>query len=275
MRAMVWSVPSSCRGGWNGHRLGDYRPQGRVGVRHGGSPLARQTSKFALARGGTLFLDEVGDVSPALQARLLRVLQDKVYEPLGDTKSRKADVRVVAATNKDLQELLRKGQFRSDLFYRLSVVEIALPDLKSRIEDVPLLASHFLQQLCRYRPKEILGLSDEVLATLLKHDFPGNIRELKNIIEYAFILCPGGLILPEHLPERLIEQSHGPRKAREVDASDKGRKLSDVEAQLIFDALQRNDFRRLSTAKELGISKTTLWRRIKQYGIRVPGRGGE
>ena len=227
--------------------------------------------KFALARGGTLFLDEVGDVSHALQARLLRVLQDQVYEPLGDTKSRKADVRVVAATNKDLQELIRKRQFRSDLFYRLGVVEIGLPDLRSRIEDVPLLANHFLQKLCKYQGKDILGISDEVLAMLLKYDFPGNIRELKNIIEYAFILCPGGLILYEHLPERLIRELRGAGTPTAADASAKGVKLSEAEAQLILEALQRNDFQRVSTARELGISKTTLWRKIKQYGISIPG----
>jgi transcriptional regulator with PAS, ATPase and Fis domain len=211
-------------------------------------------------------------VSPALQARLLRVLQEKVYEPLGDTRSRKADVRVVAATNKDLQELIRKTQFRSDLFYRLSVVEIELPDLRSRIEDVPLLANHFLQQLRRYQGKEILGISDDVLATLLRYDFPGNIRELKNIIEYAFILCPGGLILPEHLPERLIQARRDPGRPAAAGAAAKGVTLSEAEAQLILEALQRNAFQRASTAKELGISKTTLWRKIKQYGIPVPGR---
>ncbi len=229
--------------------------------------------KFALARGGTLFLDEVGDVSPALQARLLRVLQEKVYEPLGDTKSRTADVRIVAATNKDLQELIRKKQFRSDLFYRLSVVEISLPDLRSRIEDVPLLANHFLQQLCKRQGKDILGISDEVLATLLRYDFPGNIRELKNIIEYAFIFCPGGLLLPEHLPERLAQGAPGASVASSDEASDQERlKLSDAEAQLILEALQRNNFQRVKTAKELGISKTTLWRKIKQYAIAIPGR---
>jgi PAS domain S-box-containing protein len=232
--------------------------------------------KFALAEGGTLFLDEVGDVSPALQARLLRVLQEKVYEPLGDTKSHTADVRIVAATNKDLPEMIRTGRFREDLYYRLGVVEVNLPDLSSRMEDVPLLANHFLQELCRLRGKDIIGLSDEVLHTLLHHDYPGNIRELKNIIEYAVVLCPGGLVLPEHLPERLApEQQHAapaqPSSAA-LTPSGNGLKLSEVEAQQILAALKRNDYKRLKTAQDLGISKTTLWRKIRHYGIEVPAK---
>jgi PAS domain S-box-containing protein len=233
--------------------------------------------KFALAHGGTLFLDEVGDVSPALQARLLRVLQDKVFEPLGDTRSHEADVRIVAATNKNLDEMIRAGQFREDLYYRLGVVEIALPDLASRMEDVPLLANHFLQQLCRLHGKDIIGISDEVLSTLLRYRFPGNVRELKNVVEYAFVLCPGGMILPEHLPERLTPAigSEGARArvAPPPDATGSSRRLSDVEARLILETLERNGYQRLKTARELGISKTTLWRKIKHYGIEVPRRG--
>ncbi len=243
--------------------------------------------KFALARGGTLFLDEIGDVSPALQARLLRVLQDKVFEPLGDTRTRKADVRVIAATNKELQELIRKKQFRSDLYYRLSVVEITLPDLKSRIEDVPLLANHFLDQINRFQSKDIVGISDEMMTLLLKYDFPGNVRELKNIIEYAYILCPGGLILPAHLPERMhaemqIRESHVVHESRatlqaplcdESQASES--KLAIIEERMIRETLQRNNFRRVKSAQELGISKTTLWRKIKQYNIQIPAKSSK
>ncbi|MFH1130974.1 MAG: sigma 54-interacting transcriptional regulator [Pseudomonadota bacterium] len=225
--------------------------------------------KFALADGGTLFLDEVGDVSPALQARLLRVLQDKVFEPLGDTKSYQADVRIVAATNKDIKGLMREGQFRKDLFYRLSVVEIELPDLAERMEDVPLLANHFLQQLCRIHNKDIIGISEEVLALLLRHDFPGNVRELMNIVEYAFVLCPGGLILVEHLPEKFVQTYKG--KKLDKAAKQTVNKLADVEADLISETLKKNNFHRQKTAKELGISKTTLWRKIKHYGIEIDG----
>ncbi len=228
---------------------------------------ADKPGKFALARGGTLFLDEVGDVSPALQARLLRVLQEKVYEPLGDTRTHEADVRIVAATNKDLPALMEQGQFRQDLFYRLSVVEITLPDLASRPEDIPLLADHFLHQLGRLQGKEVLGFSEEVMAVLLQHRFPGNVRELKNVVEYAFVLCPGGLIQLEHLPERLTGSQ---RHTGDSGQAAPGLKLASAEQRLITEALERNDYRRLDTARELGISKTTLWRKIKKYKIRVP-----
>jgi transcriptional regulator with PAS, ATPase and Fis domain len=221
--------------------------------------------KFALARGGTLFLDEIGDVSLALQARLLRVLQEKVYEPLGDTRTHKADVRVVAATNKDLKELMQSGRFRKDLYYRLNVVEVFLPDLAARREDVPLLANHFLRELCKAHDKEPITISEEVLAVLLRYDYPGNIRELKNIVEYAFILCPGGVLLPEHLPEHLAQNDLPPQSRPESPAT-----ITDMEEQMIRESLKRHAYRRVATARHLGISKTTLWRKIKKYGIQVP-----
>ncbi len=231
--------------------------------------------KFAQAEGGTVFLDEIGDVSPAMQARLLRVLQERVYEPLGDTRSYDADVRIVAATNKDLPALMAAGKFREDLFYRLSVMEIALPDLASRRDDVPLLADHFLHRLRRQRNKDIAGIADEAMAILLRYDFPGNVRELKNIIEHAFVLCPGGMILPEHLPERLVEgagERSGERPPAPVPSrAASGARLVTMEARTIAEALRRNGYRRSATALELGISKTTLWRKIKKYGIDVPG----
>ena len=240
------------------------------GYRKGAFTDARtdKPGKFALAQGGTLFLDEVGDVSPALQARLLRVLQEKVYEPLGDTRTHEADVRIVAATNKDLTALMEQGQFRQDLFYRLSVVELMLPDLASRQEDIALLADHFLHQLCLQHGKEVVGFSEEVMALLLRHRFPGNVRELKNIVEYALVLCPGGLIQLDHLPDRLICGDEGPGAGGQAMAPELN--LASAEQRLITEALERNDYRRLATARELGISKTTLWRKIKKYGIKVP-----
>jgi len=245
------------------------------GYRKGAFTDARadKPGKFALARGGTLFLDEVGDVSPALQARLLRVLQDRTYEPLGDTRTHHADVRIVAATNKDLRQMMADGRFREDLYYRLSVVELELPDLADRKEDVPLLANHLLDQLRRVQPKDIIGISDEVMAILLRYPFPGNVRELKNIIEYAFVLCPGGLLLPDHLPERL---NPGARPGGETAGKarppgpPRGTELVEMERRLIRETLERNGFHRKRTAHELGISKTTLWRKIKKYGIQVP-----
>ena len=225
--------------------------------------------KFALARGGTLFLDEIGDVSLALQARLLRVLQEKVYEPLGDTRTHRADVRVVAATNKDLKELMHTGRFRKDLYYRLNVVEVFLPDLAGRREDVPLLANHFLRELSKAHGKELVSISDEVLAVLLRYDYPGNIRELKNIIEYAFILCPGGVLLPEHLPEHLAQHGQEAEPAAPGPASPAT--IIDMEERMIRESLRRNGYHRVATARHLGISKTTLWRKIRKYGIEVPG----
>ena len=229
---------------------------------------SNKPGKFALAEGGTLFLDEVGDVSPALQARLLRAIQEKTYEPLGGTRTRHADVRIVAATNKDLVAMIKENKFREDLFYRLSVVEIALPDLASRKEDIPLLLDHFLDQLRRLHGKDIAGFSDGVLAILLRHDYPGNVRELKNIVEYAFILCQGGLIQRQHLPDRLILPEGGVGNA--PPPPEENRDLSVMEARHISRALERNDYHRLRTARELGISKTTLWRKMKKYGIEPP-----
>ena len=228
--------------------------------------------KFALASGGTIFLDEVGDVSPALQTRLLRVLQERVYEPLGDTRPRKADVRVVAATNRNLMEMMEKGRFREDLFYRLSVVELCLPPLADRKEDIPLLAEHFVKRLRKQRSKEISGVSDEAMAVLLLHDFPGNVRELENVIEYAFILCPGGRIRPEHLPDRLGGQRYRARDRSSAERS--GGTIEEMEARLIAETLERNGFKRLKTASELGISKSTLWRKMKRYGIVFSGSDG-
>jgi len=224
--------------------------------------------KFALADGGTLFLDEIGDVSPALQSRLLRLVQEKTYEPLGDTHQYTADVRIVAATNKDLGELIRKGEFREDLYFRINVVEITLPDLADRREDIPILASHFLSQLSRLQNKEILAISDEAMSTLMAFTFPGNIRELKNIMEYAVLMSSGGLILTAHLPERVHAASLSEDSAMEDSAADIADKptLAELEAHLVHEALRRNDYHRLKTANELGISKTTLWRKIKRYG---------
>ncbi len=219
--------------------------------------------RFALAEGGTIFLDEIGDVSPALQVRLLRVLQEGTYEPLGATRPVKADVRVVTATNKDLAELVKRGEFRQDLYYRVNVVKLSLPPLRQRREDIPLLVDHFITRFNRLRGKDITGVSPEVLNILMKHDFPGNVRELENIIEHSFVLCRGKLILPEHLPDYLQ-----PSQARVSPPLT----LNELEAQFIVDALRRNGWNRIATAKELGIHQTTLWRKMKRFGIQPPER---
>jgi len=219
--------------------------------------------RFALAERGTIFLDEIGDVSPALQVRLLRVLEQKIYEPLGGTESLRADVRVVAASNKNLADMVKAGTFRQDLYYRINVVRIALPPLRERREDLPLLVEHFIARFNRLREREIAGVASETLGILLAHDYPGNIRELENIIEYAFILCTGGLIYPEHLPEPLRPTPQAVVPAGVTT-------LHELEARFIHETLRRHAWNRGAAARELGIHKTTLWRKIRQFGITIP-----
>ncbi|MGQ9824808.1 MAG: sigma-54 interaction domain-containing protein [Desulfotomaculales bacterium] len=221
--------------------------------------------RFARAEGGTLFLDEIGDVSPALQVKLLRVLQEKEYEPLGAVRPVRANVRVLAATNRDLGELVEKGLFRRDLYYRINVVTLRLPPLSERREDIPLLVEHFVNRFNILKGKDIAGVSEEALAVLMRHDYPGNVRELENIIEHAFVLAKGGLIGLEHLPAYLQNAAPGPSFSG-------GETLAQIEARAIREALARNAYRRLVAARELGIDKTTLWRKMKRYGIKVPER---
>ncbi|MEW6659580.1 MAG: sigma 54-interacting transcriptional regulator [Thermodesulfobacteriota bacterium] len=222
--------------------------------------------RFAAAERGTLFLDECGDISPALQARLLRVLEERAYTPLGSSKSIKADVRIVTATNKDLAQLVAAGDFRKDLFYRINVVKLTLPLLTERKEDIPLLAEHYIDRFNKLQNKKIQRLSQETLAIFMRHDWPGNIRELENAIEHAFILCPQGEILPEHLPDHLQQESHlGPAFT--------GLTLQEQEKRVLWEALERHQWRRLATARELGIDKNTLRRKIKRFGLLPPVAG--
>jgi PAS domain S-box-containing protein len=216
--------------------------------------------RFALANGGTIFLDEIGDMSPALQVKLLRVLQDRDYEPLGGTSTVKVDVRVVAATNQDLVTLVRSGRFRDDLYYRLNVVKIDLPPLSRRREDISLLVEHFVEKFNLKMGKNISGVSHEVMSFLMRYDFPGNVRELENIIEHAFVMCKGEMIELRHLPPEMAESST-------EGETELGKPLQTAEADAIRKALERNRGNRLRTARELGINRSTLWRKIKRYGI--------
>jgi PAS domain S-box-containing protein len=211
--------------------------------------------RLAIADGGTLFLDEIGDISPALQVRLLRVLQDKTYEPLGSTKSMKTNVRIVAATNKSLEELVEKATFRQDLYYRINVVKLVLPPLKERKEDIPLLVEHFIRKFARLSGKDIQGLSPELMSVLMAHDFPGNIRELENIIEYATVVCKNGLLSVEHLPDHLKKSKDA---ATQPHSNGKKTSLEDVEKGYICEVLSRNHWERSATAAEMGIHLTTL-----------------
>ncbi len=217
--------------------------------------------RFAQADGGTIFLDEIGDVSPALQVRLLRVLQDKSFQPLGGTQTLTSDVRILAATNRDVRTMAQEGNFREDLYYRIQVFKLSLPLLRERKEDIPLLSQHFVDRLNRLKGKDIAGLSREALASFMQYDWPGNVRELENAIEHAFILCHGGLIGLRHLPPQ-VQNLIGMN-----DGLPTGLTLAEIEARVIREALVRNEGRKLATAAELGIDKTTLWRKIRRFGL--------
>jgi PAS domain S-box-containing protein len=221
--------------------------------------------RFRLAEKGTLFLDEIGDISPALQVRLLRVLQEKTYEPLGSVETVPSDVRIIAATNRCLQGLVKEGKFREDLYYRIHVIRMELPPLRDRMEDIPLLVDHFINHFNVLQKKEISGLSGESLACLVTYDYPGNVRELQNIIEHAFILCKSGLIEPHHLPENLCL----PRNM-ESSGSNETMNMKDLEAVFITNMLRRQQWNRIKTAKVLGIHKSTLFRKIKALHIQIP-----
>lgn len=224
--------------------------------------------RFAAAEGGTIFLDEIGDIPHSLQVKLLRVLQQKVYEPLGSNVPVKANVRIIAATNKDLPELVQRGDFRDDLYYRLNVVNILLPPLRDRLEDIPLLVDHFVKKFRAEKQKDIVGVSDEVITLLMKYKYPGNIRELENIIEYGFILCSGGFIQLQHLPETFGGSEQGPDSP--LLAAYEGASLEEIEKSAIELCLQRNKWKKMKTCRELGISKDTLRRKIEKYGITNP-----
>ncbi len=227
--------------------------------------------RFAAAEGGTLFLDEIGEIPPSVQVKLLRVLQEKVYEPLGSNTPVRADVRIIAATNRRLEVLVKEGRFREDLFYRLNVVRINLPPLRERKEDIPLLIDHFIKKYAAQQGKDIVGISSAALNILMRHDYPGNIRELENVVEYAFILCEGGYIQPEHLPEPFAPGSAGQATASGRVSRDAGpQTLEEIEKQAIALALERNKWKKMVTCRELGISKDTLRRKIKRYGLKNP-----
>jgi PAS domain S-box-containing protein len=219
--------------------------------------------RFRLAENGTLFLDEIGDITPAMQVRLLRVLQEKTYEPLGATESVEHNVRIIAATNKNLEELVHQGSFREDLFYRIHIFKITLPPLRERMEDIPLLTEHFIARFNALQKKDITGVSDEAMSVLMAYAYPGNIRELANIIERAFILCKTGFIEKKHLPDSLFTSAS-------VHATSDSLSLKDMESTCLINALRENNWNCLKTARQLGIHKSTLYRKIKSLGISIP-----
>lgn len=229
--------------------------------------------RITLAHGGTLFLDEIGDISPAMQVKLLRVLQDKIFEPLGGTKPEKVDVRIIAATNKDLEKLVKEGTFREDFYYRINVAKLVLPPLRNRKEDIPLLSEHFIGKFNRRMDKEILGLEPEALAVLMSHDYPGNIRELENIIEYAMVVCKDRLIGIEHLPDYLIRDPEH-EEQETLSRKRKEHSMEGLEKELIYNTLAKNNWNRKLTAARLNMHPATLWRKIKRMNIKLPKQDG-
>ena len=216
------------------------------------------------AEGGTIFLDEIGDLPPETQVKLLRLLQEREYHPLGGVDTRHADVRIVAATNRNLSEMVSKGQFRDDLYFRLAVVRMTIPPLARRRQDIPLLIEHFVRRFKAKKGKPIEGVTPAVMEILMRHPLPGNVRELENVIEYCFVLCHNGLIDIRHLPDDLQEGVGAPG---EVEPNRVMAPIQASEADAIREALERNGGSRSLTAQELQMSRTTLWRRLKKYGI--------
>jgi transcriptional regulator with PAS, ATPase and Fis domain len=228
-----------------------------------------KAGRFALARGGTLFLDEIGEISQALQIKLLRVLQERVYEPLGATRSESADVRIIAATHRDLAALVDAGTFRQDLYYRVKVMALELPPLRRRREDIPLLTEQFVSVFNVVQNKQVAGPSRDAMSILMAYDYPGNVRELQNIIEHAFVLLREGPIELVHLPGDIV-----PRAQPSVNRQNIQQAAEAFEKQAIWDALESNSGNRLAAARQLGIHKSTLFRRIKQLGIHLPEHDG-
>jgi PAS domain S-box-containing protein len=213
---------------------------------------------FSLASGGTLLLDEISEMNVTLQVKLLRVLNNGEYQPLGSTKALRTDARIITATNADLQREVREGRFREDLYYRINVVDLRIPPLCERPEDIPLLVNHFLRLFTVRRRKRISQITPEAMVALRRYHYPGNIRELENAIEHAFVMCHDNQIGVEHLPEAIVVHS---RVVNGVTPDARS------EREVILEALRRNQGNRSLTAAELGLHRSTLWRKLKTLGI--------
>jgi PAS domain S-box-containing protein len=223
--------------------------------------------KISVAEKGTVFFDEIGELPMSTQVKLLRLLQQREYEPVGSTTPRKADIRIIAATNRDLKELVAQGKFSDDLYFRIAVVKIELPPLKERREDIPYLVDHFIKKYNARRGKKIISISPEVMDILLRHDFPGNIRELENIIEYGFVVCKESIIQKEHLPTELFGSSNEAMADYHPKNDIVGKAID--EHSLIKSVLLKHSGKIVEAAEELGIHRTTLWRKMKRHNIDV------
>ena len=228
--------------------------------------VADRAGRFERADGGTLLIDEIGDMSPVVQLKLLRVLESKEFERLGETTPRRADVRIISASHQDLRALVGEGRFREDLFYRVNVFRIELPPLRERPEDVPLLAAHFLEKFREETGREVDGVAPDAMRLLVRHPWPGNVRELSNAIEHAFVTAKDGTIRPEDFPDEVRLGQSAPRPASSsIPARDAGRT-----AEAVRNALEAEQGNRERAASRLGISRVTLWKRMKQFGVTWP-----
>ncbi|MEQ9067205.1 MAG: sigma-54 dependent transcriptional regulator, partial [Gimesia chilikensis] len=241
-----------------GHKAGSF-----TGATHD------KIGKFLQADGGTLFLDEIATASPSLQVKLLRVLQDREFEAVGDNKTHSVDIRLILATNQDLEEMVAKGEFRQDLYYRVNVITLTQPALRERMSDIPLLVEHYLNVYNEQIGKSIKGFDPSAMQALLKYSWPGNVRELINVIERSVVLSKGEYIRVHDLPEQIRqEQSY----SLSTETSSGGRSslknaLANPERQIIIEALEANGWNRQNTSKALGINRTTLYKKMKKYEI--------
>jgi two-component system response regulator HydG len=224
-----------------------------------------RVGRFEAAHGGSMFLDEIGDLPLATQAKLLRVLQEKVIEKVGDQRPIEVDVRIITATNQDLDRLMAQGSFRDDLYYRIGVIPIVLPPLRERPADIPLLVETFIERASLKTDKPITAMSKEALELIMQYAWPGNVRELINVIDFAFVLCPGGQILPQHLPTQLHRKPHpGGKNSRARD------RISQAEQrERVIQALAEAGGKKSAAAKILGVSRVTLWKWLKDYDFKV------
>jgi PAS domain S-box-containing protein len=216
--------------------------------------------QFCLANGGTLLLDEISEMDISLQVKLLRVLNNGEYRPLGSSKTFYSDARIIAATNSDLKREIERNRFREDLYYRINVMNINVPPLKDRPEDIPLLVNHFLRLFKKKSKNTVEGISPEALRILRRYSFPGNVRELENAIQHTFVMCRNGVILPEHLPESILDEYY---------ISEGGSENFKSEKEIIIESLKRNNGNRQRVADELGIHRSTLWRKIKDLRVNI------
>ncbi|MGD9365062.1 MAG: sigma 54-interacting transcriptional regulator [Desulfobacteraceae bacterium] len=235
-----------------GHAKGSYTGADRTRV-----------GRFEAAHQGTIFLDEIGDIPPSTQVKLLRVLEEKEIERVGEQRPIKVDVRIVSATNKDLEDLISKDRFREDLFFRINVFPLTCPALRERAEDIPAIVQSFIRQNADKTGKKILGLTPEAMEKMTQYHWPGNVRELRNAIEYAFVLCPSGGIGVQHLPPKLL--GHTPQCPPPNDVPDN----HELEKEELLRVLRRTNGNQSEAGRILGVSRVTVWKRIKKFGIDV------